>query len=395
MKPTNKFKAIQPKENLEASGLNSRARALTNGKKLRAAVLGATGLVGQHFVRLLLDHPFFELAFLASSEKTASKKFKEIAWPQLFSPSCSYPLSSSLPSSVSEMKLEPVNSSLPARLKEENIQVVFSALPAFIALNLEPGLRSQRLAVFTNASACRMLEDVPVVIPEVNPEHLALINLQKEKHGGFIVSGSNCCVAGLALTLKPLLTWGIKNVSVTTFQSISGAGFTGLQALEIFENLIPHIKDEEQKIERETAKVLGFLYNNQIISHSVRVLASCVRVPVKFGHLLEVSVELQNVPELKELIHQMNTFPGLAHHSLPSAPEQPLIALDEENRPQPALDLWAGRPKTARGMAVSAGRWRLTDNSLRYFVLTNNLIRGAAGNCLLAAELAVALGYLS
>jgi len=363
-------------------------------KKLKTAVLGASGLVGQHFVRLLTDHPFFELSLITSSEKNAGKKFKELAWPELFSSASNSPISSPLPDYASNLILQKTEPCLAKRLKEENINLVFSALPASVASELEPQLRNQGLAVFTNASACRTLEEVPLIVPEVNQEHLALINFQKEKFGGFIVAGSNCCVAGLVLTLKPLLTWGIKRVRLTTFQSISGAGFSGLQALDIFNNLLPYIKDEEQKIARETAKILGCLYNRQIISNSFLVLASCLRVPIRFGHLLDVEVEFQNVPSVEEIIRRMVTFPGLAEYSLASAPEQPIMIMDEENRPQPAFDLWMGTPRTARGMTVCLGRLRLADNSLRCLVLTNNLIRGAAGNCLLAAELAFSLGYL-
>ncbi|MGC8745914.1 MAG: aspartate-semialdehyde dehydrogenase [Candidatus Saccharicenans sp.] len=381
--------------NLKKQESSSVTITIQNRKKLKAAVLGASGLVGQHFVKLLAEHPFFELSLMASSEKNAGKKFKELVWPELFSPSSSCHFSLSLPDFISEMTLQPANHSLPAKLKDENISLVFSALPSSVASSIEPHLRRQGLAVFTNASACRMLEEVPVIVPEVNQEHLSLINLQKEKYGGFIVAGSNCCVAGLTLTLKPLLSWGIEKVRVTTFQSISGAGFSGLRALEISNNLIPYIKDEEEKIARETAKILGFLYNKQVKNNSFPVLASCVRVPVKFGHLLNVEVEFQNVPAIEEIIQQMASFPGLAKHPLPSAPKQPLILLDEENRPQPAFDLWAGRPQTARGMAICLGRLRLVDNSLRYFALSNNLVRGAAGNCLLTAELALTLGYLN
>jgi aspartate-semialdehyde dehydrogenase len=383
---------LQKKEEKEAKFCPENSLKKT---RIKVAVLGASGLVGQHFVRLLVDHPLFELACLTSSEKNVGQRFKELAWPELFSPASLCPISSPLPEKIAHLVFQALDQNLPEKLKAENIQVVFSALPASVAAEFEPRLRSQGLAVFTNASACRMFADVPVIIPEVNAEHLALVNCQKEKFGGFIVAGSNCCVAGLALTLKPLLTWGLKKVRLTTFQSISGAGFAGLRALDIHNNLIPFIKEEEQKIARETVKVLGYVYHQQIINNSFPLQASCVRVPVRFGHLLEVEVEFQNVPSREEIIQRMVSFPGLAQPNLASAPEQPIVLLDEENRPQPTYDLWMGTPESARGMAVCLGRLRLTDNTLRYFVLTNNLIRGAAGNCLLAAELALSLGYLN
>lgn len=366
----------------------------TGKRKLKVAVLGASGLVGQYFVRLLAGHPYFELSFLTSSEINAGKKFKELAWPELFSPASYCPLASPWPENISSLTMQPLGTDLARRLKDEDIRVVFSALPASVSMEIEPPLRNQGLAVFTNSSACRLLDDVPVAIPEVNQEHLALVNFQKKKYGGFIAAGSNCCVAGLALSLKPLLNWEVKKVRLTTFQSISGAGFSGLRTLDIYNNVIPFIKNEEQKIAIETVKILGSYNSYKIINNSIPVLATCARVPVRFGHLIDVEVEFQNPPDLDEIKHRMVSFPGLAKPSLPSAPEQPILMLDEENRPQPAYDLWAGTPKTARGMAVCLGRLRYQNYSLRYLILVNNLIRGAAGNCLLTAELAFTLGYL-
>ncbi len=392
MSTTKQVNSTELKNNPDS---NSGEKSSRPEQKLKAAILGASGLVGQHFVRLLTDHPFFEPALITSSDKNAGKKFKELAWPEIFSPAGQYPLATGLSEKIENMIFQKTDSSLAKKFKDEGIRLVFSALPGSLALEIEANLRNQGLAVFTNASAHRLAEDVPVIIPEVNPEHLNLINTQKEKFGGFIVAGSNCCVAGLALSLKPLLTWGIKKVRVTTFQSISGAGFSGLRSLEIMNNIIPYIKDEEEKIARETIKILGFLYNHQIIKNSFSITASCVRVPVKYGHLLDVEVTFQNVPELEELTQQMASFPGLTDPLLPSAPRQPLIIFEDRDRPQPAFDLWAGWPRTARGMAVCLGRLRVIDSSFRYFALSNNLIRGAAGNCLLTAELAFRLGYLN
>lgn len=395
MSTTIKLSSNELKNNFEISNSGSGEKTFSAVQKLKTAVLGASGLVGQHFVRLLADHPFFELALITASDKSAGKKFKELAWPELFSPEGQYPLAIRLSEKTGNLIFQKTDPSLITKIREEGVRLVFSALPGSLASEIESNLRNQGLAVFTNASAHRLSEDVPVIIPEVNSEHLSLINIQKEKYGGFIVAGSNCCVAGLVLSLKPLLTWGIKKVRVTTFQSISGAGFSGLRSLEILNNVIPYIKDEEDKIARETSKILGFLYNHRIIKNSLSVTASCVRVPVKYGHLLDVEVIFQNIPELEELIRQMASFPGLDDPLLPSAPRQPLIILEGKDRPQPAFDLWAGWPQSARGMAVCLGRLRIINNSFRYFALSHNLIRGAAGNCLLTAELALRLGYLN
>lgn len=362
--------------------------------RIKAAVLGASGLVGQYFVRLLTDHPFFEPTLLTSSDRNAGKEFRKLALPNLF-PECGQGFSEKpFPDSILSLQLKPTHPDLIKLIRDLGVEVVFSALPSGVAGPIEAGLREEGLALFTNSSSHRMDEDVPILIPEVNADHLILAKKQKEKYGGFIVAGSNCCVAGLVLSLKPLLSWGIKKVRVTTFQSISGAGRAGLSAYDITNNLIPFINNEEEKISTETTKILGFLLGENIIRSTFEVSASCVRVPVRQGHLLEVEVEFQMVPAVEDIIRVLSGFKSLESFNLPTAPQEPIILRPEPDRPQPAFDLWAGQPERARGMAVSVGRLRLNNNSLRFFVLINNLIRGAAGNCLLAAELAYRLGYL-
>lgn len=352
-------------------------------KKIKVAVLGASGLVGQHFVRMLGDHPFFEVGALTSSEQNAGKKYGEVSiWE----------VGRDIPEEVAELSLK--GNSLRTVL-EAGADVIFCALPARVAGPVENELRNSGLAIFTNSSAHRMDEDVPVIIPEVNHDHIQLVRRQRQTSAGFIIAGSNCCVSGLALSLKPLLPWEIRNVRVTTFQSISGAGRGGLSGLDISGNLIPYIKEEEEKIARETPKILGNLSEGRILRASFQVRASSVRVPVREGHLLDVAVELSNQPELEEVISAFRSFRGLRQNFfLPTAPEKPIILRKEPDRPQPCLDLWAGLPERARGMAVSVGRIRLEKNFLRFFVLVHNLIRGAAGNCVLNAELALSCGVL-
>jgi len=364
--------------------------------RMKAAVLGATGLVGQHFVRLLTDHPFFEPTLLTSSDRNAGKEFRQLALPNLFPSECGQAFSEKpLPDSILSLQLQPTRpETINEVIKEAGVRVIFSALPSGVAGPIETGLREEGLALFTNSSSHRMDEDIPILIPEVNADHLILAKKQKEKYRGFIVAGSNCCVAGLVLSLKPLLSWGIKKVRVTTFQSISGAGRSGLSAYDLTDNLIPFINNEEEKISTETTKILGFILGENIVRSTFEVSASCVRVPVRQGHLLEVEVEFQMVPTVEDVIRAFSGFKSPESFNLPTAPQEPIILRPEPDRPQPAFDLWAGQPESARGMAVSVGRLRLNDNSLRFFALTNNLIRGAAGNCLLAAELAYRLGYL-
>ncbi len=351
--------------------------------KIKAAVLGASGVVGQHFVRLLAGHPYFDLVYISSSGKNLGRKFGELSL---------WDAEDRAPGSVNGLEFKAAD---PDALKEAGVRVVFSALPAKTAGPLESEIRARGMAVFTNSSSHRMDPDVPIVVPEVNPEHLGLTRTQVEKHTGFIVSGSNCCTAGLALAIKPAMAWGIDSVRVTTFQSISGAGRSGLGAFDIAGNLIPYIKDEEEKIGKEAPRILGSLHGSRLVPADFKVRASCVRVPVREGHLLDVELGLRTAPPAERLIEAFTSFRG-AHASLdlPTAPKQPLIIADGPDRPQPAFDLYNGSPARARGMAVTIGRPRLQDNFLRFFALTHNLIRGAAGNCVLAAELAFMLDLL-
>ena len=361
---------------------------MTGKNKIKVAVLGASGLVGRHLVRLLADHPFFELALVTASTGSSGKKFKEI---NNHTGSLSG-FMAELPERVQSLTLDEFN---PEKLLSSGVQIVFSALPSEVAGTIERDLRQKGFAVFSNSPAYRREEDVPIIIPEVNPDHLKIIQSQQRKFGGFIVTSSNCCVAGLALALKPLMGFGLKKINVTTFQSVSGAGREALPAIDIIDNLIPFIKDEEEKISFETAKILGNLLEDKIFPAGLTIHASCVRVPILYGHLLALEIELKTPPDLKEILNIFFHNTGLHTLDLPTAPRHPIIVRPEFDRPQPALDVWAGGHGRKAGMVVTIGRLRLQEKSLRMFLLVNNLVRGAAGNCLLAAELAYELGYLN
>lgn len=351
--------------------------------KRKVAVLGATGVVGHQFVSMLTDHPLFELVILAASGKSAGKKYSQCV---------EHALSDSLPDAVRNMQVDPIDA---LALKKSGVEIAFSALPSGIAREAEAGLAKNGLAVFSNASAHRMRQSVPILIPEVNAEHLALARVQKDEYGGFIVTDSNCTVAGLVMTLKPLLGFGITDVTVTTYQSVSGAGYPGESALDLIGNLIPYIENEEEKVEAETKKILGRLVGTKIVLAEFDINATCVRVPVGYGHFESVVLQMREKPDIKQIINAFRRFKGAPQKlKLPTAPIEPIIVRDEENRPQPLLDVAAGRPARAAGMAVSVGRIARKGRKLRFALLSHNLIRGAAGTSILNAELALRRGYI-
>jgi len=352
-------------------------------KKQKIAILGCTGLVGQQFVRMLDGHPDFEIAALTGSDRSAGLIYREaVAWAT----------DGEIPKKASEIVVQTTTAET---IVDSGASLVFSALPASTAGPLETDLRNRGLAVFTNASAHRADPDVPILIPEINPEHFELALRQKRRHGGFIVADSNCCVAGLALLLAPLRPFGIRSVAVTTFQAISGAGRRGLSAIDIAGNCLPFIRNEEAKVGSEPGHILGQLTETGINDWDIPIRANCCRVPVREGHLLSVSVEFEEGIDEPTAARALASFRGRPQElSLPSAPEPPMIVRTEEDRPQPILDVWAGTPERARGMAVTAGRLRSRGRVLDFFGLVHNTVRGAAGTCLLAAELAFHEGWL-
>lgn len=349
----------------------------------RVAVLGATGIVGQHFVRMLERHPDFEIVCLAGSERTAGRVYAEaVEWAA----------GGDVPDAAAGAVIQPAS---PEAVASSGARLVFSALPPPVAGPLEAALREEGLAVFTNASAHRADPDVPILVPEVNPDHLELAARQKRALGGFISAGSNCVTSGLALILAPLVPFGLRSVALTTFQAISGAGRRGLAAMDISGNCIPFIRNEEEKIGREANRVLGTVGPRGIEDRPVPVRARCCRVPVRDGHLLSLTAEFEGPVDGEAAARALADFRGRPQREkLPSAPVRPVIVRREEDRPQPVLDAWAGSPARARGMAVTVGRIRSRGPYLELFGLVHNIVRGAAGTCLLGAELALRRGLI-
>ncbi|MFC2170024.1 aspartate-semialdehyde dehydrogenase [Acidobacteriota bacterium] len=351
--------------------------------KVKIGVLGCTGIVGQQFIRMLNDHPYFEVVALTSSKKSAGNKYSDAA---------DWIVSENVPESVKDML---ITETVLEEILKKNVKVVFSGLPAEAAKNIEGALAEEGVHVFTNASAYRMDPHVPIVIPEVNPEHLDLVKDSSLKKRGFIVTNSNCTTTGLVLGLKPLQNFGLKSVVVTTYQALSGAGRRGVASLDILGNVLPYIKNEEEKVEKETLKILGTLQNNSVKDADFEMNTSCCRVPTRDGHLESMVVELEEDIDVQTISKALSSFRGVPQDlRLPTAPEVPVIVRDEEDRPQPMLDVNAGRPNRAKGMAVSVGRIRKKGKRVNFFLLVHNTIRGAAGTCILNAELAVVKNYI-
>jgi aspartate-semialdehyde dehydrogenase len=339
---------------------------------IKAGILGATGAVGQRFVEALANHPWFEITALAASERSAGKTYKEAA---------GWRLDAAMPESVENLKVVPVDP------KAVDADVVFSALPADLALTVEPEFAKAGFAVASNASSYRMEKDIPLVIPEVNPEHLGLLEVQQDARGwdGYIITNPNCSTIVMTLTLKPLMQFGLETIQVATMQAISGAGFSGVAAMAIYDNIIPYIGSEEKKMETETLKLLGEFNGSEIVPADMRVSASCHRVPVIDGHTEAIWAGMRDKPTPEEVRKAFLNFdPRLKE--LPSEPEKSLIVRDEIDRPQPRLDRNMGK-----GMSVSVGRIR---EGIRYIAMGHNTIRGAAGASVLNAELLHSMGKL-
>jgi len=343
-------------------------------EKLRVALLGATGSVGQKLVRLLHDHPWFEIETLAASDRSAGKVYHEaVHWLE----------ASPLPSAVAEARVVTVD-------QVEGCDIVFSALDGSTAGRVEPALVASGTIVVSNASSLRMDPAVPLVIPEVNPDHLELI---RGRTGGCVVTNPNCATVGLVLALKPLVdTFGVEAVTVTTLQAVSGAGYPGVPAMDILSNVIPHIEGEAEKLEEEPPKILGCLQAGAIEELPLKISAQVTRVPVIEGHLLSVSVKLRNPASAEEALRAFEDFRSpLEGLGLPSAPDRPVVVLRGRADPQPRLHSGLGQ-----GMSVSIGQVRICPVlDLRFVALVHNTLRGAAGAAVLNAELLVAKGLVS
>jgi aspartate-semialdehyde dehydrogenase len=342
---------------------------------VNVGILGATGMVGQRFIELLGDHPDFEITALTASKRSAGKKYEDaVTWY----------LDSKIPEVARDIIVVDTD---PAEVKD--VDIVFSALPAGIALNVEPKFAETGMKVASNAAAMRMEPDVPLVIPEVNPEHLELLEVQQKNRGwdGFIVTNPNCSTIALTMTLKPLYDeFDIERVYVSTMQAVSGAGYDGVPSMAIVDNLVPFIGEEEEKMETETLELLGDLEDGVLSPATFGVSASCHRVAVLDGHTEAVFIEMADDFQVEEVEESFQEFRGLPQKlDLFSAPATPIVVREEDNRPQPRMDRNA-----ERGMAVSVGRIRKDEafgNSLKYVLVGHNTIRGAAGASILNAEL--------
>ncbi|MCF2135910.1 MAG: aspartate-semialdehyde dehydrogenase [Candidatus Thorarchaeota archaeon] len=349
--------------------------------RLRVCILGATGLVGQQFVRILQEHPLFEVALLTASSHSSGNEYGSIV---------DWLMASDLSESVRHLQVIETD---PDLIADAGVDLVFSALPSEVAGPVEHELASSGLPVFTNAGYHRMRDTVPILIPEINPEHLELIKYQQYGDAGFIVTNSNCSTSGLVFGLRPLQQFGIRSVIVTTYQALSGAGRSGVASMDILGNVIPYIPKEELKIETESRKILGELQDDHIRYADFRINASCARVPVMNGHLESVVVALDDPVTVDRVQQAFASFSGPPQRlDLPTAPQQPVVVLDGPDRPQPVRDL--SLTAQDHGMSVKIGRIREKDGLLSFFLLVHNTIRGAAGASVLNAEYTVARGYL-
>ncbi len=355
-------------------------------EKIRVGLLGATGMVGQNYARLLENHPWFELAFVAASPASAGKKYSEAVAGR-------WHMATPMPQGVCGLAVHDV-SDIDACAKE--CSFVFSALESGAAGEFEEKYAAAGLPVVSNASAHRQDEDVPMLIPEINPEHAAIIPIQQKNRGwkrGFIAVKPNCSLQSYMAPLFALhRDFCVKKVIVTTMQAVSGAGHPGVSSLDIVDNVIPFISGEEEKSEQEPLKILGKIEGGKIVpSSGISISAHCNRVPVLDGHMACVSVQFEKKPRREQILQTWEYFHGMPQElSLPSAPPKSIIYLKEPNRPQPRLDRGSGN-----GMAVSVGRLRECNVlDYRFACLSHNTARGAAGGGILNAELLVAKNYI-
>ncbi len=337
----------------------------------RVAVLGATGAVGQRFIERLADHPDFDLVSLVGSDRSAGKTYRDAS---------SWILDSSMPAAVADHVVE----DLQAMRGRKDIDIAFSALPSAEAGEVERMLCRDGINVFTNASAHRMDPDVPLLIPEVNPQHIALLDTQQ--HSGKLVANGNCSGIILTLALAPLhRAFGLDTVHVTTMQGLSGAGYPGVSGLDIVDNIVPYIGGEEDKLETEPQKTLG-----DGAAADFTVHATCTRVPVREGHFEAVHARLRQPADMAAVRDAFASFSGPADvQRLHSAPAHPIVVHDAPDRPQPRRDR-----DVAAGMAVNVGRIQVRGNTVRFVVLGHNTVRGAAGQSVLNAEYASAVGRI-
>lgn len=347
--------------------------------KMAVGVLGATGMVGQTIIQMLNNHPWFEVTDIAASERSAGKLYEEAMQNR-------WNISTEMPEYVRNMKLKECKPDL-------DCDIALSALDSGVAHSIEEDFARAGYAVSSNAKNHRMDDDVPLLIPEINADHVELIHQQKKNRGwkGFIVTDPNCSTIGMCLALKPLNdAFGIEKVMVTTLQALSGAGYPGVPSMDIVDNVIPYIHDEEEKMESEPLKILGDYAKGRIRNADLKISASCNRVAVRYGHTESVSVKLSKKTDVSQITRALESFNPLKAVKLPSSPRHPIIVMTGNARPQPKLDV-----DREKGMATIVGRIRpCSILDYKFTLLSHNLIRGAAGAAVLNAELLKVKGYL-
>jgi aspartate-semialdehyde dehydrogenase len=344
-------------------------------KKISVGILGATGSVGQKFIALLADHPWFEITEVAASEKSSGKKYKDAV---------NWVLTTPLPKKIAEYTVKECKPGLDCR-------IAFSGLDSSVAGEIELAFAKSGYIVVSNSKNHRMDKDVPLLVPEINHEHLELINSQRFGKG-FIVTNPNCSTIGLVLALKPLHDiFGLENVNVVTMQALSGAGYPGVSSLDIIDNVIPYISGEEDKVETEPLKILGEYKSGNIHNAKIKISAQCNRVAVMDGHTECVQVNLKKKATPESIIKAWENFRGVPQmKSLPMAPLNPIYYFDEQKYPQPKI-----HRDIDKGMAVSIGRLRKdTLFDYKFVILSHNTVRGAAGGAILCAETMIADGYI-
>jgi aspartate-semialdehyde dehydrogenase len=349
--------------------------------KYPIGILGATGMVGQRYIQLLENHPWFEVTWLAASDRSSGKIFGEAAKWRLDTP---------LPERIAKMTVAPAE-------PEGAPKIIFASVDSGVAREMEPKFAAAGCAVISNSSAFRMAPNVPLVIPEVNADHLHLIEEQpwRKESGGYMVTNPNCSTIGLVMALKPIEErFGIEQIFAATMQAVSGAGYPGVASMDILDNVVPFIGGEEEKMETETLKLLGKLEGHGVAPLKAKMTAHCNRVPVADGHTECVSIKLGKKlgrPATREdILAAWAEFKPLAGLGLPFAPEQPIEWAEQNDRPQPRLDRNRGK-----GMAVTVGRLRPCNVlDWKFVLLSHNTVRGAAGATILNAEMLASLGKL-
>ena len=345
--------------------------------KIEVGILGATGMVGQHFIKFLDGHPLFELTWLGASERSAGKRYTDAA---------KWHLGGGAPESAAKLIVEEAKPGNAPKL-------LCSAMDASVATEIEQAFAQAGHAVVSNSKNHRMDRDVPLIVPEINPDHLKLVPGQQKLRGwkGQIVTNPNCSTIVLTMGLAPLKQFGITRVIVTTLQAISGAGYPGVPSMDIMGNVVPFIGGEEEKMQQETQKIMGDFAGDHIAPLAARVSAHCNRVPVVDGHTVCVSLEFSSSPSEAELRHAFDSYRSVPQErGLPSAPKHPVIYMHEADRPQPRKDV-----ERERGMAAFIGRLRpCAVFDWKFIALGHNTVRGAAGAAVLNAELMHSEGLL-